>query len=112
LKSWWGALIQLLLSAVAAYFGYWYLLAAPALALGALGSGEVRATHLGVSSLVGVGLIIAIDSGGGGISQAALLSRIVGVPGVLALPLLLTLIYSFALGALGGYAGSAVTAKH
>lgn len=111
MKSWLGALIQLLLSAVAAYFGYWYFLAAPALALGALGRGQVRATHLGIGSLVGVGLVIAIDSGGGGIPQAALLTRIIGAPGGVALPLLLTFIYSFALGALGGYAGSAVTAK-
>jgi len=111
LKSWQGALIQLVVSTIAAYFGYWYLLAAPALVLGAVGRGVVRGVHLGVGSLVGVGLTIAVDSSGGGIAQAALLSRIIGAPGGLALPLLITLIYSFALGALGGYAGSAVTAK-
>ncbi|PSN84772.1 hypothetical protein B9Q03_12910, partial [Candidatus Marsarchaeota G2 archaeon OSP_D] len=62
MKSWQGALIQLLASTVAAYFGYWYLLAVPAIVLGALGRGAVRSTLLGVGSLVGVGIIIYIDS--------------------------------------------------
>jgi hypothetical protein len=111
LKSWQGALIQLLASTVAAYFGYWYLLAVPAIVLGALGRGAVRSTLLGVGSLVGVGIIIYIDSRDQGAAQAALLARIIGAPGGLALPLILTLLYTFALGVLGGVIGSAILAK-
>ncbi|PSO06626.1 hypothetical protein B9Q04_15090 [Candidatus Marsarchaeota G2 archaeon BE_D] len=111
MKSWQGALIQLLASTVAAYFGYWYLLAVPAIVLGALGRGAVRSTLLGVGSLVGVGIIIYIDSRDQGAAQAALLARIIGAPGGLALPLILTLLYTFALGVLGGVIGSAILAK-
>jgi hypothetical protein len=111
LKSWQGALIQLLASTVAAYFGYWYLLAVPAIVLGALGRGAVRSTLLGVGSSVGVGIIIYIDSRDQGAAQAALLARIIGAPGGLALPLILTLLYTFALGVLGGVIGSAILAK-
>ncbi|MEM0121496.1 MAG: hypothetical protein QW514_09330 [Thermoprotei archaeon] len=109
MRAWPIYLAQLLAAALLAYVGYWYLLVVVAVAFGAYARDKVHLSLLGVASAIGVAIIVGAQSTGGGIGQAALLSHIIGVPGGPGLPLTLTLVYSFALGALGGYTGSALT---
>ncbi|MEM3671448.1 MAG: hypothetical protein QW767_06880 [Thermoprotei archaeon] len=100
----------MLLSALLSYLGYWYLLSLAAFALGAATRGQIRHSILGAASALGTGIIVGVQ-GDSGIAQSALLSHIIGIPGGAAFPLLLTLVYSFAIGILGGYTGSAITSK-
>mgnify|MGYP001772520138 CR=1 FL=1 len=111
MKLWLTPLIQLLVATILSYVGYWYILALSALVLGVVDRGNTRSVLVGLASAVAVGIIIVINASSGGIVQAALFSRIVGIPGGAIVPLILTLIYSFALGSLGYMAGGSVVAK-
>jgi hypothetical protein len=104
-------LIQFALSTGLSYLGYWYLLWTCALALAMSGTAKTRSPLSGFASAAGVVLTIVLRAQGGGFEQAGLLSRIIGIPGAQALPLALTLAYSFALGTTGWYAGSALSQR-
>lgn len=109
MKAWQTTLTQLIVSATLSYLGYWYTLAAPALILGVLDRGESRSVWVGLASALGV--LSAILAHPEGLTQAALVAEIVGVPGAQTLPLAVTLLYPFALGFLGKLAGSSLTSR-
>jgi hypothetical protein len=111
MRNWFAVLIQALGSALLCYAGYWYLLAAVAFILGLLGRGNTRSPFVGAASLLGTALIVSLNGYSGGSAQAALAAEIIGIPGGQVIPLFITLVYSFVLGALACYAGGALTVK-
>lgn len=105
MRSWVAPALQLLLTLLLSFAGYWYLLFVVSLALALVESGRSKGWVVGIASLLGVLIAIAVSPSG--IEQSFIFAGILGVPRIM--PLLLTLLIAFLLGLLGYSLGGDVS---
>ena len=104
--------LQIPVALVLAGYVYWVLVIIPAVIFGLFLKARLRdSTTTGVFTLLGVLLSLIITYYTGGFRQVSLFASIAGIPGGVAVPLILILLFSFLLGMLGSMLGSSFIFK-